>query len=394
MKWLSKTRYMILAIVAAISLFVGAAVGAAGSNLVAVMAKPAVAAQTAAPSGDISTTATADANSAVEQVVNKANPAVVTIVSGNAMASNSAPSTGPNQQNPGRRSPLMPGQLPFGNQTQVAVGSGIIIDSQGDILTNNHVVGGQQQFMVIFANGDTAQAKFVAGDSVGDVAVIKVDGKVPATAVLGDSSKLQLGQEVVAIGSALGDYRNTVTTGVISGLNRQLQSMEGLIQTDAPINPGNSGGPLLNLTGEVVGINTAVLRQDGNTGDVVEGLGFAIPINTAKAIANQLMASGSVSRPFLGVSYETVTPELAAVDNLPVKNGALIMAVQPGSPADQAKLAQNDVITAVDGQTIDENNTFSQLLMPHRPGDKVTLTVMRSGNELKVQVLLTTRTNQ
>jgi 2-alkenal reductase len=224
--------------------------------------------------------------------------------------------------------------------------------------------------------------------------VIKVDGNVPAAASFGDSSKLELGQEVIAIGSALGDFRNTVTTGVISGQNRRVDKLDGLLQTDAAINHGNSGGPLLNLAGEIIGINTAVVRQGDLTGDVAEGLGFAVPSNTAKTVADQLIKNGKVSRPYLGVSYQLLTPELAAVQNLSVKNGALILSVVAGSPADTAKLAKNDVVTAVDGQVINEDNSLAQLLMSHKAGDKVTLTVVRDKQELKIEVTLAERTDQ
>ncbi|PZR98219.1 MAG: 2-alkenal reductase, partial [Candidatus Chloroheliales bacterium] len=207
------------------------------------------------------------------------------------------------------------------------VGSGVIIDEAGYILTNAHVVSRQEKLDVIFASGSRRMAATLIGtDRYSDVAVIKIDAVVPAVATLGDSNKLLPGQPVIAIGSTLGSYRNTVTAGVVSAVNRRFEGLNApLVQTDAAINQGNSGGPLANLYGEVIGINTLVVR--GGWGGAVEGLGFAVPINTAIALANQMIKNGFVAYPYLGIQYQELTPELAAYYNLKVQSGALIQEV-------------------------------------------------------------------
>lgn len=304
-------------------------------------------------------------------VVEKAGPAVVTVV---------------NQ---------MPAQVTaFGQVAHPeALGSGVIIDNQGHIVTNNHVVAGGGNFQVIFSNGKKVPATLVGHDSISDIAVLKVNVPVPAVATFGNSNDVQPGQRVVAIGSALGDFRNTVTHGIISGLDRTLpaqngEALSGMIQTDAPINHGNSGGPLLNLQGQVIGINTAVVRGSGVGGDVAEGLGFAIPSDTVKQIADQLIAHGIVPRPFLGVSAAMISPQIASYYGLSVNHGALIQAVQPGSPAEKAGLRPEDVITAIDGTQINDTNTLESVLLKHKIGDSVTLTVVRNQQTLTLTAVL------
>ncbi len=304
-------------------------------------------------------------------VVKKAGPAVVTVV---------------NQLPP---QPSFFGQI---GQPE-ALGSGVIIDKDGHIVTNNHVVEGGGKFQVIFSDGRKVAATLVGRDALSDIAVLKVDGPVPAVATFGDSSKLQTGEIVVAIGSALGDFRNTVTHGIVSGLDRTLSdpsgpSLSGLIQTDAPINHGNSGGPLLNLQGQVIGINTAVVRGSGLGSDVAEGLGFAIPSNTVKTIADELIKNGYVVRPYLGVSWQPVTPQIASYYGLEVNAGALIQAVVPGSPASAAGLRPGDVVTAVAGTKIDDQHDFATLLLNHKVGDKVQLTIQRGHESLTVTATL------
>ncbi len=217
------------------------------------------------------TNQTVSEDSAVTETVKKTSPAVVTIVS--------------TVQSQSRR---------FGRVTGTAEGSGVLIDAQGHIVTNAHVISGAQQIDVIFADGTKASAQLVGADSNDDIAVLQVDGQVSAFVPFGDSSALQLGETVIAIGSPLGSYRGSVTVGVVSGLNRSVQGsgQSGLIQTDAAINHGNSGGPLLNLAGQIVGINTLVV-QNTNSGDLAEGLGFAIPSNTVASIAQQIIAQGN-----------------------------------------------------------------------------------------------------
>jgi serine protease Do len=282
-----------------------------------------------------------------------------------------------------------------------ASGSGVVIDAKGYIVTNNHVVANNSALQVIFSDGRTVNATLVGSDDISDLAVLKVDGAVPGVATLGDSSKLRAGQMVIAIGSALGDFQNTVTTGVISGLNRKLQRdngipMEDLIQTDAAINHGNSGGPLLDLRGDVIGINTAVVRASGQ-GDVAEGLGFAIPVNTVKTITGQLIAQGKVPRPYLGVNTRQVTPAMASYFGLRDESGALLdhgvvaVSITPGSPAETVGIRVGDVILDINGQRIDETNVLANLLTHFAVNDKVTLTVVRNSQTIKVPVTLTER---
>jgi len=283
-------------------------------------------------------------------------------------------------------------------------GSGVIIRNDGYIITNNHVVDGGQRYFILFADGTRRQARLVGTDSLNDIAVLKVDGEVPGVAQIGDSAALQPGETVLAIGSPLGNFRNTVTAGVVSALNRSVpgSGMEGLIQTDAAINSGNSGGPLINLKGEVVGINTMVVRNDFGFGSSapVEGLGFAVPSSIFANVADQIIATGQVRYPFLGITYLMIDGEVAAQYNLPVQNGAFISAglngqsaVLPDTAAAKAGLREGDIITAVNGQRLDANTSLRQLLLQYRPGDTVELTILRDGKEQNVKVTLGERPN-
>jgi 2-alkenal reductase len=286
------------------------------------------------------------------------------------------------------------------NRTQQGMGSGsgVIFSDGGYILTNNHVVEGASQLAVVFADNSRREARLVGTDPLNDIAVIQVDGDLPAVAALGDSAALQPGETVLAIGSPLGNFRNTVTAGVVSALNRSVGSMEGLIQTDAAINSGNSGGPLINLRGEVVGINTLVVRSDldfGSSAAPVEGLGFAVPSSIFRSVADQLIANGEVRYPYLGVRYLPIDGEIAAQLELPVQNGALVQsgvngqpAVEPGSAADQAGVQDGDIIVAVNGTRIDYNTSLRQLLLRHNPGDTVQITILRGGAEQTLEVTL------
>lgn len=278
-------------------------------------------------------------------------------------------------------------------------GSGVIISDQGYIITNNHVVSGGNRYYVLFADGTRREAELIGTDSLNDIAVLKVDSEVPGVAAIGDSSSLQPGETVLAIGSPLGNFRNTVTAGVVSALNRSVpgSGMEGLIQTDAAINSGNSGGPLINLRGEVVGINTLVVRNDLGFGSSapVEGLGFAVPSSIFANVADQIIRTGQVRYPFLGITYLMIDGEVAAEYNLPVQNGAYINAgisgqpaVLPNTAAAQAGLREGDIILAVNDQRLDGTVSLRQLLLQYRPGDTVELTILRDGQEQRVSVTL------
>ncbi len=323
---------------------------------------------TAAPPAVTNLTVTED--SAIIDTVKKVEPAVVTVI--NTLDHPSAP---------------------FGQQVSpTASGSGVIIDEQGHIITNNHVVDGAQRLDVIFADGSKAQAQIVGTDAVSDLAVIQVNAKVPAAAPLGDSSALQLGETVVAIGSPLGSYRGSVTVGIVSGLNRTVDgtNQEGLIQTDAAINHGNSGGPLVNLAGQIIGINTLVVRDTSN-GDVAEGLGFAIPSNTVHDVSQQLIAHGKIDYPFIGISYAENNPQRAGALNLSAPGGVIVQQVTPGSPAANAGLRTNDIVLAIDDNPIDQDHSLRAILFKYRIGDQVTLKVQRGSQTLSVKLTLIAR---
>lgn len=272
-------------------------------------------------------------------------------------------------------------------------GSGVIISRDGYILTNNHVIENHQSLEVILADGSKTSARLIGADPYADTAVIKMDEPVPAAAQLGDSSSLQPGETVIAIGSALGDFKNTVTVGVVSAVGRSLDtgngySLEGLIQTDAAINHGNSGGPLVNLLGQVIGINTAIVRGDNSSGDVAEGLGFAVPANTVKSLADQIIAKGYVARPHLGIRYVAITPEVAGANGLSIEWGVYVKSVDNGSPAERAGLRQGDIITAVGQDKISADLAYTNALLRHQPGEKVALAVWRNDKTLAVDVTL------
>jgi 2-alkenal reductase len=293
-------------------------------------------------------------------------------------------------------------QQGFGGE---ASGSGVIIDAEGRIITNNHVIEGATEgsLQVIFETGETVPATLLGSDLISDLAVLKVDAKVPAFARLGDSTKLRVGETVIAIGSALGDFKNTVTVGVISGLNRLLEgpgiNMENMIQTDAAINHGNSGGPLLNLSGEVIGINTAVVRGDGSlgSGDVAEGLGFAIPANTVSTVSAQLIQEGKVARPFLGVATRPVTRQVASYYDLRDENGrlletgVLVEEVIAGTSASEAGVKAGDVLLQVNDAPLNEDHPLANVLTAFAPGDKVQITLLRNGKRMVVETELGSR---
>jgi 2-alkenal reductase len=304
-----------------------------------------------------------------EEVVNRVAPAVVTVI---------------NEQ-------TVQG---FGQVQPVGSGTGFIIDNDGHIVTNNHVVEGGQQFVVIFANGDKRDAKLIGADPISDLAVVQVSGDVPGTVPLADSHALKPGQTVLAMGSPLGSFTNTVTEGIVSATNRDFPdpsagNYTNLIQHDAAINPGNSGGPLFNLAGEVVGVNTLGIPEEN--GQPVQGLFFAIPSNTVSKITQIIMTNGKVIYPYFGVDSQPVTLQLAAQQDLSVDHGQLVTQPAAGSPAEQAGIQANDIVLAIDGQDIDSENSFSEVLFAHKPGDTVDVTVQRGDQQVSVKVTLGTR---
>ena len=311
-----------------------------------------------------------DIQTTITQAVQEVGPAVVTVVG------------------------TVPGQMTwFGPTGESTVsGSGVFISEEGYILTNQHVVEDAQELSVILADGSQQGATIVGTDIYADLAVLKIEGEVPAVAPLGNSDVLNPGETVIAIGSPLGDFKNTVTVGVISATGRSIDTGEGyqienLIQTDAAINSGNSGGPLVNLVGEVVGINTLVVRSTG-TGAVAEGLGFSIPANTARAVAEQIIEKGYFSRPYLGISWQAITPRIANRYQLPVEWGIYVTEVEGGSPAGEAGLQVGDIITSIGDVPLDETHSYINTLFAFQPGDLVTIELVRNGQTLEMQVTL------
>jgi 2-alkenal reductase len=312
-----------------------------------------------------------DISTTITQVVERVGPAVVTVVG------------------------TTSGQMTFFGYSgdQEVSGSGFIITSDGYIITNNHVVEDTQDVRVILSDGSELPASVVSTDSFADLAVLKADGVMPGVAVLGNSDNLKPGETVIAIGSPLGDFRNSVTVGVVSATGRSLDTgnnyqMENLIQTDAAINSGNSGGPLVNLAGEVIGVNSAVVRGSGNSA-IAEGLGFAIPSNTALLISQQIITKGYFSRPYMGVSIQQIDPSIASRYDLPVQWGAYVTRVGAGSPAGNAGIQQGDIIVRIGDKVFSENTKFVNALFAFQPGDVVEVEVMRNNQKMIFQVTLT-----
>ena len=386
--------------------------------LVPVAALAAAASAAAAPGAGGSARQAADSSSAVVIAVEHVSPAVVTIIQSTSTA-RANPFGGPNplggsgrnggsgngQSGSGSGSGTFanpsvanPYNLPSG-QTATGVGSGVVFDSNGWILTNHHVVEGAEKLTVRLRDGRTFPATVYGIDTLTDLAIVKVDATGLPTASLGTSATLKPGQAVIAIGNPLGEYTNSVTTGVVSGLNRSIGvsggALDDLIQTDAAINPGNSGGPLLDLAGNVIGINTA-------EASTAQGIGFAIPVDLATPITTQARAGAKLSRPWLGIRFLAVDTGIAATNGLGVDHGAWISAsasdsggtataVEAASPAEKAGLRENDVITTVDGTPVDGTHPLVELLAGHEPGSTITLTVQRGSQSLEIHVTLATR---
>ncbi|MDP1709323.1 MAG: trypsin-like peptidase domain-containing protein [Candidatus Komeilibacteria bacterium] len=295
------------------------------------------------------------------------------------------------------------GQIAPQGKQQVGGGTGFIITTDGLIVTNRHVVDQMDaEYTVVLNDGKKFPAEVLARDTVNDVAVIRIKADNLPVLDLGDSDAVKIGQTVIAIGNSLGEFSNTITKGIISGINRRVvasdssgssEIIEEAIQTDAAINPGNSGGPLLDLFGKVVGMNTAV-SQAGQL------IGFAIPINAVKNVITSVQKYGRIIRTFLGVRYILLTEEIAKQNNITgIRNGALIvrgainteLAITPGSPADKAGLVENDIILEVNGEPVTIDKTLTNLLNKYKPEDKVKLKVYHKGEVGEVEVILTER---
>jgi 2-alkenal reductase len=360
--------------VIAIALVVGILSGSLSAAAVANLVRPAdgAPASSSQPVGTNVSQVHIDESSAVINAVQAAMPAVVTIQS---------------QQGAGG-----------------GTGSGFIYDSDGWIVTNRHVVEGATALTVILNDSRELSGEVYGIDTLTDLAIVKVEATGLPTVAIGNSGDLEPGQLAIAIGNPLGNFENTVTTGVISGLGRQIRAgdatqstseqLNNLIQTDAAINPGNSGGPLLDSAGQVIGINTAVSQE-------AQGIGFAIPIDVAKPIMELAVAGKPLERPWIGVYYQPVTQQLAEEMGLGVDYGVLIdsstpnaPAVFPGSPAADAGLQEGDVIVAVDGERVDADHDLATRILPHQPGDQVTLSVVTDGTTRDVAVTLGTLPGQ
>lgn len=283
--------------------------------------------------------------------------------------------------------PFDPFSIP--KKEDATIGTGFVVSEEGIIITNKHVVSDAGPFSVVTKDGQKYETKRIYRDPILDLAIVKIDGSDLKALELGDSSKLKVGQTVIAIGNALGRFTNTVTTGVVSGLGRavvagdpfvgSLERLENLIQTDAAINPGNSGGPLLNSSGQVIGVDVAVTEGAQN-------IGFAIPINTVKPIIDEFLTKGTVSRPFLGIRYRFISKDLAILNEVP--QGAYIQEVVDESPADKAGVLEGDIIIKINGQAINEENKVAEIVSKAKIGAHLELQVWRDGKELTLTALL------
>ncbi|KKP69504.1 hypothetical protein A2X44_03155 [candidate division CPR3 bacterium GWF2_35_18] len=277
---------------------------------------------------------------------------------------------------------------PYSNEQ--SIGTGFIIDANGIILTNRHVVSDTSAtYSVVTKDKKTYEIKQIERDTAHDLAILKIEATDLSTLTLGDSDALKVGQKVIAIGNALGQFDNTVTTGVVSGLGRLVTASSGVfgssevlqntIQTDAALNPGNSGGPLLDYGGNVIGINVAVTQG-------AENIGFSIPINLIKSVVENFQENGKIVRPFLGVEYIMISSEMSSLRNIP--EGAYISSVVKDSPAEKAGVKKADVITKINGISLKTENNLAQVIAIQKVGDEVKLTIIRDGKEIELKATL------
>jgi serine protease Do len=284
-------------------------------------------------------------------------------------------------------------------KTKIGGGSGSIVSDDGYILTCNHVVGDPEaDYTVIIDPKHKYSAKILAKDPLVDIAILKINEKNLPYLELGDSNKIDLGETVIAVGNPLGEFEDTISAGIVSGLSRKITayggipfkttSLRGLIQTDAAINPGNSGGPLVDMEGKVIGINTAMVMGAQN-------IGFAIPINYAKKILEEVRKYGKIQRPFLGIRYVILNKEISGANKLPADYGALIVrealgepAVIKNSAAEKGGLKEYDIILELAGEKITEENTLSDILQKHKIGEEISLKILREGKEMNLTVKL------
>jgi S1-C subfamily serine protease len=304
--------------------------------------------------------------------VRTAKASVVNIIGVENQASSSPTSTGPS----------------ISSAPDEVLGTGFVWNSDGLIISNNHVVEDPtMSYTVVLGDGSEYPAKILNLDKFDDIALLQISAKNLVPASLGDSDSLETGQSVFAIGNSLGKYEYTVTRGVVSGLGRAVDVSEdsdrlhNLIQTDAAINPGNSGGPLINLAGQVIGMNTLIDTEGSN-------LGFAIPINTIKDAVQQLQTFGNVSRPFLGVMFVEINPATQITQNLTVENGALITEVKDGTPASLAGLQSGDIIVGVNDIVLNQSNSLDDVIGQFTAGSQITLKILRGTQNLDIPVVL------
>ncbi len=340
-------------------------------------------------------------DSAIIDVVEKTSPAVVSIQLSKNISLNSRDSFW--EQFFGLEIPEEDGQERTQKQT-VGEGSGFLITNDGMIVTNKHVVSETaDEYTVTTSDNQKHAAKILAKDPTNDIAILKIDGSDFPTLNLGDSDNLKVGQTVVAIGNSLGEFSNTVSRGIVSGLKRNVvagsklegsEKLTGIIQTDAAINPGNSGGPLLNISGEVVGINVAIVQNAQN-------IGFALPSNQIKKIVDQIKTTGKISVPYLGVRYIPINKQIQKANDLPFDYGVIVksgqslteLAVIPGSPADKAGIVENDIILEMNGEKINEDASLSELIAKRSAGDEISLKIWHKGKEKTIKVRLGEKNN-